>query len=83
MLFLLENWSVKSEKHSDELKLFGMRLKKLREEKGFSQEALANESDLSLSQISRMERGIISSGLSQLISISKSLNISLPELLDF
>jgi transcriptional regulator with XRE-family HTH domain len=74
---------VKSDRHSKELIEFGRHLKKLREERQLSQEALANDSDLSLSQISRMERGIISSSLSQLISISKSLNISLPELFSF
>ncbi len=74
---------MKSERHIDELKKFGKHLKNLRIEKKISQEDLANESDLSLSQISRIERGIISSSLSQLISISKSLNISLSQLFDF
>ena len=74
---------MKSERHIDELKKFGKHLKNLRIEKKISQEDLANESDLSLSQISRIERGIISSSLSQLISISKSLNITLSQLFDF
>ncbi len=39
--------------------------------------------ELCVSQISRMERGVISSSLSQLISISKSLNITLSQLFDF
>ena len=83
MLFLFENLTVKSDRHSNELLQFGKHLKNLREDKKFSQEDLANESDLSLSQISRIERGIISSSLSQLISISKSLNITLSQLFDF
>lgn len=74
---------MKSERHSKELIEFGKHLKILRLKANLSQEALANESDLSLSQISRIERGVISSSLSQLISISKSLNIKLPQLLDF
>jgi transcriptional regulator with XRE-family HTH domain len=74
---------VKSDRNSNELLKFGKHLKKLREEKKLSQESLANDSELSLSQISRIERGIISSSLSQLISISKSLNITLSQLFDF
>ncbi len=74
---------MKSDRHSNELIQFGKYVKKLREEKGFSQEDLANESDLSLSQISRIERGVISSSLSQLISISNSLKITLSQLFDF
>ena len=74
---------VKSDRHIDQLIKFGAHLKKIREQKGLSQEFLANDSELSISQISRIERGVITSSLSQLISIAKSLNISLPELLDF
>jgi transcriptional regulator with XRE-family HTH domain len=55
----------------------------LREAKGLSQEALANDAELSISQISRIERGVITSSLSQLISISKSLDIPLKTLFDF
>ncbi len=74
---------MKSERHNDELSKFGKHLKLLRETKCFSQEELANEADLSISQISRIERGIISTSLSQLISISKALKIDLTELVDF
>jgi len=74
---------VKSDRHTEQLKRFGEHLKRLRVQKAISQEFLANESDLSISQISRIERGVISSSLSQLISIAKTLNISLSQLLDF
>ena len=74
---------MKSERHTEELIRFGKHLKTVRELKGFSQEALANESDLSLSQISRIERGVISSSLSQLICISKALGLNLSELFKF
>ena len=74
---------MKSDRHSKELILFGKHLKQLRLSNGLSQEDLANDADLSISQVSRIERGVISSSLSQLISISKCLNIKLPELMDF
>jgi transcriptional regulator with XRE-family HTH domain len=74
---------VNSERHTSILIQFGKHLKKLREAKGLSQEALANDAELSISQISRIERGVITSSLSQLISISKSLGIPLKTLFDF
>lgn len=55
----------------------------MREERQFSQESLAYEAELSISQISRIERGVINTSLSQLISIANSLKIELRELVDF
>ncbi len=83
MRIIFENWSVNSERHTTILIQFGKHLKHLREAKGLSQEALANDAELSISQISRIERGVITSSLSQLISISKSLGIPLKTLFDF
>ncbi len=74
---------MKSKRHIELLKQFGEHLKTLRLSKGMSQEDLANDADLSISQISRIERGIINSSLSQLISISKSLDIPTKDLFDF
>ena len=48
-----------------------------------SQEELAWKADLELSQISRIERGIINTSVSQLYSIAAALEVSLPELFDF
>lgn len=74
---------MKSERHTEQLKKFGKHLKKVREEHEMSQEDLAYDADLSISQISRIERGVVNASLSQLISISKSLNVKLPELMNF
>ena len=41
------------------LKAFGKRLKQLREEKGISQAQLAFEAEIQISQVSRIERGLI------------------------
>lgn len=43
---------------------FGQNLKKLREQKGFTQEQLANDLNVEISQISRIERGVINTSIS-------------------
>lgn len=62
---------------------FGRHFAALRKSKGLSQEKLANSADVSLSQISRIERGIINPTLSTLSALSKALGIPLKELLSF
>jgi len=66
---------VKSDRHNTFLESFGKNLKQLRESKGYSQEKLAYASDLSISQVSRIERGVVNTSLSQLVSISKALEV--------
>lgn len=58
-------------------------MRKLRKSKNLSLEKLAFEAEIELSQIYRLEKGIINSTLSTLIAISKALGISLKELMDF
>jgi transcriptional regulator with XRE-family HTH domain len=65
------------------LKALGKQLKKLRKEQGFTQQQLAFESGLELSQISRIERGIINTSVSQIFIICKTLEIHPKELFDF
>lgn len=55
------------------LKLFGQNLKQLRMIKGFSQEELANSSEVSLPQITRIERGIVNPTLCTLKALSNGL----------
>jgi transcriptional regulator with XRE-family HTH domain len=74
---------VKSNRNSEDLKAFGQQLKKLRESKNISQESLAFDADISISQISRIERGVINTSISQLISICRVLNIHPRELFVF
>ncbi len=47
-----------------------------------SQEDLANEADIPLSQIGRIERGETNPTVSTLFVIAQALKISLPELVD-
>ena len=74
---------MKSDRNSDDLKAFGAQLKRIRESKHISQEALAFDADISISQVSRIERGIINTSVSQIISICRILDIHPKELFTF
>jgi transcriptional regulator with XRE-family HTH domain len=65
------------------LKKFGQHLRDLRVAAGFTQEGLANEADIPINQIGRIERGEINPTLSTLYAIGKGLNKPLPDLLNF
>ena len=62
---------------------FGKNLRLARLAKGFTQEQLANELDIEISQISRIERGVINTSVTTLYSISKVLNVDLSEFFVF
>lgn len=55
---------------------FGKRLREIRKLKGISQEALANETDLHLSQIGRIERGEVSTSISFVYLFAEVLGVS-------
>ena len=65
------------------IKKFGANLKKLRLAKGFSQEELANSSEVSLPQITRIERGVVNPTLCTIKSLAKGLEIRTGDLFDF
>lgn len=65
------------------IKTFGIHLKKIRLSKGLSQEVLANASDVSLPQITRIERGIVNPTLCTIKSLAKGLEINIKELFEF
>ena len=56
---------------------FGNNLRKLRLEKGFTQERLANELGIEISQVSRIERGVINTSMTTIYSISKILKVEI------
>ncbi|MFN8231285.1 MAG: helix-turn-helix transcriptional regulator [Bacteroidia bacterium] len=62
---------------------FGKHLKKMRAKKGVTQEELAYNSGISLSQIARIETGKINPTLCTLLEIAKYLKISKKEFFDF
>lgn len=61
---------------------FGKNLRRLRISKGFTQEFLANEIGVEISQISRIERGIINTSVANASRIAKVLDIKISELFD-
>ncbi|MDD7913195.1 helix-turn-helix domain-containing protein [Polaribacter ponticola] len=65
------------------MKAFGKYLKMLRNKANLSQEDLANDCDISISQIGRIERGEINTTISTLYVLAKALNIEVKELFDF
>ena len=70
-------------KNVAEIKSFGTSLRKIREQKGYSQQQLADIADIAKITIQRIENAKYTATLDVLISISKALKIPLKELLDF
>ncbi|MCB0512561.1 MAG: helix-turn-helix transcriptional regulator [Bacteroidetes bacterium] len=66
-----------------EIKAFGKHLKKIRKSKRISQEELAYRCDIELSQIGRIERGVINTSISNIFIIAEALEISPKDLFDF
>jgi transcriptional regulator with XRE-family HTH domain len=65
------------------LKSFGIRLKELRLKRDLSQEALANEADVPISQIGRIERGEVNTTISTLKKLANALGVSMSDLMRF
>lgn len=74
---------MKYTRHDKGIQGFGSRLREVRKEKGYTQEELAYRADVELSQISRIERGIINTSISQVFQIAEALNVPPKELFDF
>jgi transcriptional regulator with XRE-family HTH domain len=70
-------------KHKDFLILFGKNLKRIRIEKGMSQEDIAFNSKISVNQIGRIERAEINTGLSTIFELAKTMKVEIKELFDF
>jgi transcriptional regulator with XRE-family HTH domain len=60
------------------LKTFGKHLKKVREQRDCTQEDLAHDSDLAVSQVARIESGQ-NTTISSLFAICKALNLSVQD----
>jgi transcriptional regulator with XRE-family HTH domain len=74
---------VKQLRHEKGIKEFGNNLRKVRQQQNFTQELLAIRADIEISQISRIERGIINTSISQIINIANALGVHPRELFDF
>ena len=62
---------------------FGKNLRKIRKEKGLTQQDLANDIDVEISQISRIERGIINTSIATANTLARALKIEVSELFKF
>lgn len=65
------------------LEALAMNLKEVRAKYGYTQEQLAYEADLSLSQIARIETAKINPSISAIFAIARAMNVPLSELFDF
>lgn len=62
------------------LKRFGENLRRLREQKGLSQEELYFMANLSKNQVGNIERGEVNTTISTANALAQALEIDLPEL---
>lgn len=70
-------------RHEEGIKALGGKIRSLRIDKGLSQQQLAYDADIELSQVSRIERGVINTSVSQLFAIADALEVHLKTLFDF
>lgn len=62
------------------MKEFGRNLKRIRKEKGMTQEELQYKSGLALSQIARIETGVVNTTISTVYVLAKALKVEPGEL---
>ena len=65
------------------IKALGLRVKKLRKTQKISQKQLAFEAEIQETQLRRIEKGQINTGISTIVAIANALDVSLKELFDF
>jgi len=81
--FINPHWGMKYSRHDKGIKDFGKNLKKIRKQKKITQEQLAFDTGLELSQIGRIERGVINTSISNVFIIADALGINHKELWEF
>lgn len=62
------------------IKAFGQRLREIRISKGVSQELLANNADIPISQVGRIERGEVNTTISTVYALATALEIKVDDL---
>ena len=67
----------------DFLIAFGNNLRILRNKKNITQHQLAIDTDTEISQISRIERGVINTSINSANNIAKALDVKITELFNF
>lgn len=59
----------------DASQAFGRRLREVRQERGMSQDALADAADIHTTAIGRYERGLREPGLSKILQLARALDV--------
>ena len=62
------------------LAAFGRNVARIRNERGFSQDRLAEKADLDRTYVSGIERGVRNPGIKTVLRIARALNVGLDEL---
>lgn len=70
-------------RYLEKIESFGRHLKKLREERSLSQQALADMADISKKTVTRIENGKNAPTLDMLFALSNALEIPFMKLMDF
>lgn len=80
--FIMICWGFAMEKYINELKKFGIKIRILRENSGYSQEALGFKADLHRTYISQLELGQRNPSYTTLIKLANALSVSVHDLMD-
>ncbi len=70
-------------RNKDLLEAFGKHLREIRESNGISQETLAYNANIPVSQVGRIERGEINTTISTIYLISQALKVDFIDLMSF
>ena len=62
---------------------FGKKIREVRINANLSQEMLANDANIPINQVGRIERAEINTSLNTIYKLAKALNIEIKELFDF
>jgi transcriptional regulator with XRE-family HTH domain len=66
----------------DPLDIFAANLRRIRRERGLSQERLAHNADLNMTHVAKIERGEREPGVRTVSKLAKALGVSAAELFD-
>lgn len=80
--FYFEFRVVMSKEYDSYLKKVGSTLRRIRKEKGYTMENLANEAEIEYRQLGRIERGEINTSIISLLRICETLEIEMKNLFE-
>ena len=80
--FYFEFRIVMSNEYDSYLKKVGSTLRRIRKEKGYTMENLANEAEIEYRQLGRIERGEINTSIISLLRICETLDIEMKNLFE-